>query len=210
VVARHLILIRHGAVGEEYAGRYLGRTDAALSERGRAQALVLGQRLADFGPDLCLSSPLRRARETAALALPELEPQIMDDLREIDFGTWECKTFAEIQAAYPALLDKWIRFDQDFVLPGGEGVAAFLRRVDAVKKRIVTAASETTAVITHGGVVRSLICSLMDLPPRSRWAFQLKRGGMATLRLEDGKAVLIGIQNPEARGGCLGRAGSED
>jgi broad specificity phosphatase PhoE len=134
----------------------------------------------------------------------------MEDLREIDFGAWECKSLAEIQAAYPGLMDKWTRFDQDFVMPGGEAVAAFQRRVDTVKKRIVTAASETTVVITHGGVVRSLLCSLMDLPPRSRLAFRLKRGGMATLRLENGKAVLIGIQNPEARGGSSGSVGPGD
>jgi len=187
-------------VGEEYASRYVGRTDLALSEIGRLQARVLGQRLADFGPDLCLSSPLRRARETAALALPRVEPQIMEDLREIDFGTWECKSFAEIEAANPELFEKWKRFDQDFAFPRGEGVAAFLKRVDAVKRRILTESSEAAAVITHGGIVRSLICSLLDLPACARISFQVKRGGMATLRLEDGKAVLTGIQNPETRG----------
>ena len=68
-MANQLILIRHGDLGDRYRGRYIGRTDAPLSAEGRRQAATLTGPIARMNGAHFLSSPLRRTRETAEIAL---------------------------------------------------------------------------------------------------------------------------------------------
>ena len=83
-----LILIRHGESVANAQGLLLGRTDAALTEKGMAQAAAVHQLL--DGPVLTLrSSPLSRARDTAARLGLEAPIEIDDRWIEVDYGEYE-------------------------------------------------------------------------------------------------------------------------
>jgi probable phosphoglycerate mutase len=126
-----LILVRHGESDANARGLLLGRTDAELTENGRAQATGARALLADPVVEL-RSSPLRRARDTATLLGTGLEPQIDDRWVEVDYGEFECQPLNDIPAA---VWQQW-REDRGFTPSGGESLAAVDDRVVAACEQL--------------------------------------------------------------------------
>lgn len=151
--------MRHGVTAANREGRFLGRSDPTLDDEGMAQAQRLRGRVQRFDPHRIVSSPARRATQTAA-EWP-IGPVIEDEaFREIDFGLWEGLTRQEVAGIDP----EGIRaFDHGEIegFPEGETVAA-------VRDRTVTALetheSERLMVVTHATVIRILVVALMGLP----------------------------------------------
>lgn len=191
-MADKVILIRHGDTGQQYRGRYIGSTDVPLSAMGQRQAELLAAPLRKEGAMKCLASPSVRVCETAqaALAGSGLAPELDHDLREIDFGAWEGKTFAEINGIDPESVNAWAAYRSDFTFPGGEGIIAFAERVREVGKRIAADPAETIAVFTHGGVIRALICQYLGLESSHYIYFDVKPASITTLLLSKGRGVL--------------------
>jgi len=176
-------LIRHGEVDERYCGRYLGSTDAGLSSIGRRQAQKLNQACKNLRSPTIWCSPLLRARQTARIIFPHRPAEIIPQLREVDFGEWEGLTFAEIAQKDPSLVDKWACFDQDFAFPGGESLGDFLGRIRHVANRL-RKETRDLVMVTHGGVIRSLLCQLHGLPPEKYITFNIQRGELIKVRVQ--------------------------
>jgi alpha-ribazole phosphatase len=190
-MAQRLILVRHGDLGKKYRGRYIGRTDAPLAAEGKRQAAALAGELGRLDGPTIFCSPLLRARETAELAFGAAAAfTIVDDLREIDFGRWETMSFAEIAAAEPAVVDRWAALEDDFAFPGGEGIGAFRKRIGAVAGRIAADPSGTVVAVTHGGVIRLLICHFLGLEYRRYLLFDVRPGSLSEIGIEGGKGIL--------------------
>lgn len=132
-----LYLIRHGATASNLQRRYMGRTDEALCESGRA-AIADWQARGHFPrPDCLICSPMRRCLETAAIAFPGRQPdRIEPRLIERDFGAFELKNYEELHARpdYQAWLAGWGRDCP----PGGESQADIGRRVEAALQDILS------------------------------------------------------------------------
>jgi alpha-ribazole phosphatase len=186
-----LILLRHGRTG--LSGRYVGSSDVPLSEEGREQILDLRPILGTMKIDGLLVSPMLRCTESARLLDLGLPIQLDPDLREIDFGRWEGKTFPEIEAQDPDLVQDWASGVDGFCFPGGEATAGFSSRVDAVKNRLLASDAQTMLLVAHGGVIRSLICGLLGLSNRNYLLFQVAKGHYSTIDLYDGGGVLTGF-----------------
>jgi len=186
-----LILLRHGRTG--FLGRYVGSSDVPLSEDGREQILDLRPNLGTMKIDAMLVSPMLRCTESARLLDLGLPMQLDPDLREIDFGRWEGKTFAEIEAQDPDLVQDWASGAVDFCFPDGEATAGFASRMDAVKNRLLASDVQTMLLVAHGGVIRSLICGLLGLSQKDCLLFQVAKGHYSTIDLYDGGGVLTGF-----------------
>ncbi len=197
-MATRLLLLRHARIEARYVGRLIGATDLPLDPAGEAQARTLAERLARWTPQACYCSPMQRCRQTAAAAVPDLPPQVDADLREIDFGEWETRTFAEAAGDNPALVDRWAAFSPDFAFPGGESVGGFLCRVRGAAQRLVDAEARTVLAVTHGGIVRTMLCHLLGLEPRHYVAFDVPYCGLAVIDLLDGKGVLAALEGGHA------------
>ncbi|WP_294433039.1 histidine phosphatase family protein [uncultured Victivallis sp.] len=185
---RQILLIRHCEVPDEYRGRYIGSTDVPLSEAGRAAARNLAPQLASFAPETIVSSPLRRAVETAELAAPGREIRFDPRLTEIDFGAWEALTFAEIeQRATPEELRCWSESPGEMRFPGGESFPAFRRRVDAAFAELLAGtAGEIVAVVTHGGPAMRILATLHHLPAERQHELLPPRGSITVLNFHQG------------------------
>lgn len=185
---RQILLIRHCEVPDEYRGRYIGSTDVPLSEAGRAAARNLAPQLARFAPETVLSSPLRRAAETAELAAPGREIRFDSRLAEIDFGEWEALTFAEIERlATPEELRRWSEFPGEMRFPGGESFATFRRRVDEAFVELLAGSSgETVAIVTHGGPAMRILATLHHLPAERQHELLPPRGSITVLNFHQG------------------------
>ena len=103
--SRLLLLARHGATQDNADGLILGHHDPPLSEAGREQAETLGRRALEAGVGAIWSSPLLRARQTAALvgAMLGIEPRVQEQLIESYRGSWEGRPVREIAAESPEL-----------------------------------------------------------------------------------------------------------
>jgi broad specificity phosphatase PhoE len=192
-----LIFLRHGQTG--LFGRYVGSTDVPLSEVGQQQIEELRPIIGAMNIDTLLVSPMLRCTQTADLLDLALVAQVHEDLREIDFGRWEGKSFAEIEAEDPELVQKWADGDDDFRFPEGEGIASFIARVELVKIRLLTLDGQNVLVVAHGGVIRSLICGLLGLSWDNYMLFQVAKGHYSTIDLDNGIGVLTGFNLGERR-----------
>jgi len=193
-VTRHLVLARHAEIGPEYAGQFVGSTDMPLSSQGKQQAAALAEAIAPLGDASLQASPMRRSVQTVEAFHSPWQGD--DDLREIDFGRWEKRSFDEIAATEPAeQIEAWNRFDPDFAFPAGESLAGFLERIARVGDRLASAAQKTAIVVTHGGVIRALICHLLGLRMRDYVLFEVERASVTRIDVHDGQGVLVGLND---------------
>lgn len=121
-----LALIRHGETRANIQRRYLGKTDESLSERGIERLLSYREKNRYPEVDCLFSSPMKRCMETAGILYPMLEPVIIPEWEEMDFGRFEYKNWKELKddADYQA----WIDGGGAGAFPGGESREAFIER----------------------------------------------------------------------------------
>src|SRR5437764_2409246 len=105
-----LLLARHGETDWNRARRWQGHADRPLTERGRAQAAELAERLADIALDAVYSSDLRRARETAEAVAQAQGVDLVQlaELREVSVGSWEGLTREEAATRFPEGFRRWL------------------------------------------------------------------------------------------------------
>ncbi len=170
---KRVLFIRHGATAGNLEKRYIGRTDEPLCEIGIAQVNELKKQ--NWQPDVLFVSPMLRTRQTAELAFPGLEQQIIEDLRETDFGIFEGKTAAELadEPRYQAWVDSLCRAP----IPGGEGIDDFKARCcRAFSAAIAPLPEDTTAAfVVHGGVIMSILEAYAQ-PKRSFYDHHIGNG----------------------------------
>jgi broad specificity phosphatase PhoE len=164
-----LLLLRHGHTTAP-PGTLVGcRIDPGLSEEGQAEAraaraVLQGRRLAAV-----LCSPLRRARETAALALPAATPEIDDRLQELDWGELTGLTFAQVEERFPDTAAAWLR-DGWPLPPGGEHPLHLWRRTAAAVLDLHARGLDGDVVLVcHGGVIRALVGAARGLDVGRAW-----------------------------------------
>ena len=194
-MAKTLLLARHAETGPDFKGRFVGSSDVPLAGDGPEQAERLAALTATYRPEICLCSPLLRARQTALpVATATGLPIITDvELREVDFGRWEAKTFEQIRAADPALVKQWAAWHEDFAFPDGETLQHFKQRIRKTAVQLTSLEAETVLVISHGGVIRTMLCHLLGLSLRNYLTFDVQPATLAVLTLHDRGAVLNGF-----------------
>jgi alpha-ribazole phosphatase len=158
-----LVLIRHAEPEESARGRCYGSLDVELSPAGRVEAAALGKALAGAGVTAVYASPRRRATQTAGAL--GLRVQVDDRLRELDFGAFEGRTYAEIEAEHPEVFRQWMTAPTTVRFPGGESFALLRERVLEIVEEIRERhADGTVAVVSHGGVVRAVLADCLAMP----------------------------------------------
>lgn len=167
-----LLLIRHGATVWNASGRLQGRADVGLSPAGRAE-VGRWQVPAAFADARWLTSPLRRARQTAALLTDRpvlVEPRLV----EMDWGIWEGCRLAELRAAAPAAMASNEARGLDFRPPAGESPREVCARISAL---VADLAADPTAVVAvcHKGVIRAALALATGWDMRTRPPVRLSR-----------------------------------
>ena len=165
-----VLLIRHGLTAGNLAGRYIGcRTDEPLCEEG-----IAALKKQSYPPvRRVLISPMLRCAQTARLLYPEIEPEIVPDFRECDFGRFEGKSYAELNGDpdYQA----WIDSGGVLPFPGGEARQAFIDRCVHAFESIEDLWQQETAIIAHGGTLMAIM-QAQARPQRDYFDYQVKNG----------------------------------
>jgi broad specificity phosphatase PhoE len=155
-----LLLLRHGQTELSVERRYSGHGDPELTPLGHAQAAGAAARLARvLDVAAVLTSPLQRARQTAALVAEATGAplHVRERLIETDFGAWEGLTFAEARARDPQLHAEWLG-SEEVAPPGGESFATVGRRIEAERAELVNEYPGATLVlVTHVTPIKMLL-----------------------------------------------------
>jgi ribonuclease H / adenosylcobalamin/alpha-ribazole phosphatase len=161
-VIEQLILVRHGETLHNVARIAQGWGDSELSERGARQVAALGERIVSFKPDAIYSSPLQRALTTAS-AISEktgLSVNVIDELREMNYGSWEGRSFVDVRKTDEDSYHRWIE-DADFACPDGESHNVVLERM---KRAFEKVRSKRPVLVTHGTAIRIGATALLNVP----------------------------------------------
>jgi len=192
-MATQLFLLRHGPVVVE-PGALVGSTDVGLNGKGLARLAGLSRQIEAVDAWYC--SPMLRTRQTLDMMRQHIsigkEICYDDRLREIDFGHWEMQSFTDINKADPVLIDSWTDYT-GFVFPEGEAVDGFCERVGTMLELFMAHDAEKIAVITHGGVIRTLICLALGISVRNYLLFDVEPASLTVLELFDKGGVLKGL-----------------
>ena len=166
--SKKLILIRHGELPPKYSGHFVGSTDAPLGEKGIEDCKALAEVWRKFNSGarlVCGDSPL-----------------IVDDrLREVDFGRWENLTFDEISGGDPEYSKYWFDHPREIHFPNGEAVPDFEKRVVQFTEMLYSLPQTVITVISHGGVLTTMIRKIVDLPYEAMWRWQPSRGSLSVI-----------------------------
>lgn len=178
-----LWLVRHGETEWSASGRHTSRTDVPLTEQGRARAAALRRRLIGVGFARVLTSPLRRARDTCGLAGFGSAAEVLDDLREWEYGTDEGRTTAEIRGERPGW-SVWAAGPLD-----GETAAQVGTRADRVIHRVRESDGRTLA-FSHGHLSRVLGARWIGLDAADGSRLRLDTAALSVLGWERDRPVL--------------------
>lgn len=187
-------LVRHGETGWNSGGRFQGLTDVGLSDRGLQQAACLRDRFANEEIDAVYSSDLSRAVQTGS-AIAEahnLKVKVLPELREINFGCWEGLTHHEISIRYPEQLKNWLPPGPgDMVIPGGESFVQVMDRAwKGVKQIVADHLGKTVVVVSHGGVIRAIICAAIQVGTSAVWHIAQDNAGVSLINFYDKRPIL--------------------
>lgn len=170
-----ITLLRHGLTLENERSAYIGWTDSSLSEQGRTILQKVKKQWVSchpldgntftflcktlIQPEHVFSSDLQRCLETATILFPTYPIQTSAELREMNFGAWEGKTYSELKdiPTYREWLDHPLTKRPD----RGESFQQFSERIESgfskIKQQIIASASRSAVIVTHGGVIRYLL-----------------------------------------------------
>jgi len=173
-------LIRHGSVVKEYAHCYNGHIDIGLSPEGRAEAHALAKRFATEQFDRIYCSDLKRARETLAPFAQVQDAHYTSKLREKSWGKHEGLSFEAICATGVVYED----FKQWLDALDGEKFQSFCKRVaEFFFKELPATGAKSVLVVTHAGVIRTLIMLQEQISLEEAFARKLPYGSAVEIEL---------------------------
>lgn len=177
-----IILIRHGQTTSNAENLLVGRTDPPLTELGERQARALRPMLANVRE--VWASPLQRARSTAELAVPHLQPIIKSAFIEVDYGSMEGQPLDTVSA------EQWRAFEHDhtFAFGGGESLAQLDLRVQAElnalledDQSLLHRRDHHLAIVSHVSPIKSAMVWALGVPGSVVWRMHLSNGSITTI-----------------------------
>ena len=193
-----MLLLRHGQTVLSVEKRFSGVGDHELTETGREQATSAADRLATSGAVAVVSSPLRRAQQTAKLVADRLglDVALDPDLRETDFGDWEGHTFVEVRQKWPRELDDWLA-DPSVAPPFGESFEATTTRVRLARDRVLASyAGQRVVLVSHVTPIKTLLRLALEAPPSALYRMHLDLACLSELQwFADGPAVVRSLND---------------
>ncbi|MSS62490.1 bifunctional adenosylcobinamide kinase/adenosylcobinamide-phosphate guanylyltransferase [Velocimicrobium porci] len=179
-----VVLIRHGKTKGNEERRYVGTTDEELTK----EAIWLLSNKQYPKADYVFVSPLLRCRQTASYIYKNVEAEVLEGLRECDFGIYEYKNYEEIkeEKAY----QEWIKSNGTIGFPDGETREEFKTRTIQAFWCAIRKAKEKNltkiAFVVHGGTIMAILDELSN-PHEDFYHWQVKNGDGITAVLAEEK-----------------------
>ena len=190
-----ITLIRHGQPEQHRGKIFLGQADVPLSEKGKEEASVAGEKLIenDIKPDVIYTSDLLRAHETASIIAKKIgcNTVIPDKLfREMDMGEWDGEFIEEIKEKFPEEYKKRGEDILNYRIPGGENFYDLRSRVSReffrifageFNDKIKAGGSKDLVIVAHMGVIRALVAEITLDEEEATWVRAYPTGSVTTI-----------------------------
>jgi broad specificity phosphatase PhoE len=184
-MADRIWLVRHGETEWSRTGQHTGWNDLPLTGRGEEEAYAAKALLRDLEFDAVFCSTLQRARRTCELCGYLHRAELLEDLREWNYGDHAGRTLEQIRADYP----DWTIWDGP--VPNGETLDQVAARARQAILRIETATKGQAVVFAHGHLLRVLTTQWLGLPPRAARHFALATAAVSVLGFENGSPAIL-------------------
>lgn len=172
-----LYIMRHGITDWNKIHRLQGRTDVPLSEEGRQMAKDAAVQYKDVHFDICYSSPLSRAKETASLVLAGRNVPIITDDRLVEMGFGKFEGFSQILDRTDLPIYKLFTEPENFVATDGvEPLSELFARTGDFLRTVIQKDldnNKDVLIVGHGAMNHSIICQLKKLPLSKFWETRL-------------------------------------
>jgi len=156
-----LHLVRHGLTQANIDGLYIGSTDVPLAENGKKDLKNLKSKFEYPKAGVLYCSPLLRCLQTAEILFPEMKKNIINDLRECDFGNWENKSANSLKND-PDFLS-WISSGKVSSACTAESMRSFTLRIrscfENIIDNIIRNEKKDAIIVTHGGVIMTALAT---------------------------------------------------
>ena len=194
-----LYLIRHGQSTSNKEGRIQGQQDVPLSPEGLRQADALAKRLKEVSFDSIYSSDLQRAKQTALQVYPENSLILNARLREIHLGHFEGRLWDELDEQEREQFSRFLTGHYDLPVPGGESSDDLRFRALAWLESLPN--QGRVAAFTHGGLIVSILQSILGRPPvrhwqeQSGWGFWIENTSITELKISSGYKTIARVSD---------------
>jgi len=159
-----------------------GQSDVEVSEEAINYSL---KKIRDIIPDYTglkyYASDLKRCKSVTD-RIPGIKVNFSKQIREMDFGEWEMIPWDEIPAEP---LNKWM---DDFVnqkCPGGESYIELYNRCISYWEELKEKGSGGIAIVTHSGVIRSILCYILNVSLVNSFKFKIDYSGISLIKVSD-------------------------
>ncbi|RKG92520.1 histidine phosphatase family protein [Corallococcus terminator] len=188
------ILLRHGETEWNALGRLQGHLNSSLSREGLRQADALAARLASLPFQALYCSDLDRAVQTASRIATKTGHDVRQDprLRERGLGILEGLTRTEAQQRHPEVFSEYAAGGPDFSIPQGESTSQRLRLALQCLEELGARHPEArVVVVTHGGLLSSLLRACLGIPPTTPRAFSVLNASWNQFDLHAGEFRMV-------------------
>ena len=188
-----VILVRHARTTWNDQGKYGGHTDVGLDELGKQQITKVAERLKKYPIKAVYASDLQRAYQTAlAIAqIHNLSVEQFGELREINFGQWEGKTYNEIVKEQQELMEAWLKDPFNTKIPDGETMTEMQKRVAKCLLEIVSKhPEENIVVVTHAGPIWTIISHILEVPLQYYWRIKQSNTAVNIIDFYDKQGII--------------------
>jgi probable phosphoglycerate mutase len=183
-----LVLVRHGATSLTAEKRFsggLGSSNPGLTDEGRAQVREVADWLSPISEavDVVVTSPVRRARESAEIVAERLGLDLREEpaFAEMEFGTWDGMTFAEVRDLRTDEIDAWLG-SLDVAPGGGESFREVEKRVlDGLSRVLEAYAGKTIVVVSHVTPIKILVAHAIDAPLQALFRMELSTASVSVV-----------------------------
>lgn len=194
-----LLLIRHGENEYTRTGKLAGWTPGvSLNANGQKQAQALAEKLKSAPLAALYSSPLERARETAAplAAVKKLEVKIIEGMGEVRYGEWQGKSLKRLARTKLWRTVQGLPSAMQFPGPSGETFRQVQSRaVEAIEALVKAHPKETVAVVSHGDVIKLVAAHYLGLPLDLFQRLMISTASITVLRLGHGQPALVKLND---------------
>ena len=181
-----IYIVRNGGSRVEKAGQFVGQLDLPLSKEGEERIRALLPMFEAEEIEKIYTSPLLRAQMSARIFSEQMGkmPIMKESLMEISLGEFEGKTFEEIGEAHPDLAREMSGDPVKFTYPGGESFIELGDRSFSAFWEIASCSEgKSVLVVSHGGVNRTLLASLLSMPPEGIFKLEQDPGGVSLIEV---------------------------
>lgn len=199
-----ITFVRHAQSIWNAEDRWQGQSDVPLSDRGRDEARIVGERLRGEPFDRIVASDLSRAMETARAIAGDRTIETRAALREMNLGSWCGRLHHEVQVEFPDQLLALQRGEAVRIGGTGETIVEFGDRVLAQLATLEEEGgpSQRLLVVTHGGVIRAVMMAMLALQGRERPLIGVGNTGIVRLVAKDGARTLSTYNDQQHLGLC--------